>query len=208
MSYMDSLLRNEQYSLMGAIRGPDALSTRGMYDLKSQITARMRAITFSLIVSSDGSVPDAKCLPGDEVRTEMTARGFSSAESAIRNLDGVGGRHYLNHLLDPFERVNGFIDLPIWGGYGQKIKNALVSRIKSDWNIPNIRALKESCVLAHKQRDNSYAEVTKLKTRIAGLETEVRVRIASTKANENLAKAIMTVVNDPSTPGTCFGTST
>ncbi len=182
MTYMETLTRDERYCLMGAIRGPDAHQGRGFTALKREITSRIRVIVFDLFeVSGYGVTPKGSStarLPGDEKRTALTSTGLDAIRASLKEMDTAGALHYLNHLLDPFNRIDGFEKLPIWGGFGIEVKQALSSRINAGWkmapkqrDIDAYKAQRDEVIVA---RDDLSHQLMKLRKEADGSDMDRR----------------------------------
>ena len=197
MSFFDTLTRDGKYTLMSAIRGPDVMSLVGMYAIKATLTARTRAIAFDLMGKETygPNIPEAEMgLPGDECREVLTDGGYDSLVLAVNRLDGAGGRHYLSHVYDPFVRISEFLDHPIWGGHGIKIRDLLATRVAAPWKTPNGLDAQASLVRVREDRDEGRTQVNDLLVRIKGLETQANLMTHEQKHAADLVKAVKAAV--------------
>lgn len=103
----DKVAKYLNYSVLGAVRGPDNAGTAGAESIKRIITGRIRAIVFT-----------KDCCPGDYNPEVLTRFDIPNVRGFRREVPA----HYRNHLDDA---INGSRGHAIWGGLEDELLAAL-----------------------------------------------------------------------------------
>ncbi len=177
VAFLQILTIKAQYSLMSAVRGPDAQYTVGMGPLKVALTQRFRAILFGVPAEQWGR----DRIPGNCACGPMTPDVWNSMVNTLKTVQGPGTYHFLAHIVHAMEH-DAVRDHPIWDGKGGEIMR-LVVKSKDRIYIDADPKLKEEKTMRFAAEDKARMDRLNLK--------EIQHAVRDQRiATENLTKLV------------------
>ena len=178
VEFLRTLTLKAQYSLMSAIRGPDATYTVGMAPLKTAFAQRFRAILFGA-VADNLSVSN---IPGNCAAGPMTSYRWNDMVDALKTVQGPGIYHFLSHIAHAME-APAVRDHHIWDGKGDEIVE-LVKTAKARYGLDTDPKLKEAKDKQHVAETERRSALNKL----GDLQRAVRNQHVATELVTKLIK--------------------